>query len=749
MSALGSALLASIALVSFSTLTLRENPRLTPPLSQTVNSCREDDKEGIEEPSRPFDAVSDLNALLADDRHLSPALQESLDRYLAGALPDLTAQDVGLGAIGRGFVAFARCFWHLYLPNLPLDPAVGLRAHSGFLGRQLVNLSSVFTTLQAAEVALTGNSRNAKMDRIGAEVDSLRQQLDSAGVVPVTREGNPALLSSLFQELRAFQEQIISDAQLDSLLEDLQGSASAEIASREANLQRSVETLLRRLNLAYVDLGDILAPVRLALCSLKIGFSLLLHVAQSTSLPPATTHFGSLLHHLASFPTAAHSQAIDSVDLPVSIKVGEAPLAPARATLLQVTALTTRLANHAAFDRDALRRLTQLYDRLHYLWSADRRHEEEAAREAESLYKSKADNEQIASDEELEAAEFAKLFPTFDEPTTNDDPVKSTTASAPNTPARLLYPADQANLARLHVGIFANNSPSFGKTCADEFDTLRSASITTLLPKLFDGLDETLDRHSAVYRIRSLVELSQAASPSADVEAPHHDFYNEPNVRETAKAVPILLALSARLSDLIALWPDQMVLQNLRDRCETVLSLSSQSPIAQVLTALEQLLQHTEDWESYASREHSISTNRTAIINLIVEWRRFELTCWSRLLTAVQERFGDPVAEWWFRFYETTIRGAPGVDVDPENPPTQTPAEYYRDLVALLDSFMASSSLGQYRARLQLVLSFAHMAAKLGEKSPDFEVRLLLALDFSFRRRIAHHPPRFTGDGRR
>jgi midasin len=710
---------------------------------QIVNGCKQEDPDDT--PVVAFDASSDLAALVSAGRELSPALQEAIDLHLAATLPDLVKVDVGLAAIGRGFVAFARCFWHLYLPNLPLDPAVGLRAHSGFISRQLLDLTSVYATLESAEAALTGNAQNPKMARIGEEIASLRQQLESAGVVPVTRESNPALLSGLFRELRSFQEQIISDAQLDALLDDLRNPSSPELSSREANLQRSIETLLRRLNLAYGDLGDILGPVRLALCSLKIGFSLLLHTSQSASVPSASTHFATLLHHLASFPTIAHSEAVESVDLPLSIKVGDAPLPPARATLLQVAALTGRLANNAVFDRDAAHRLTRLYDRLHYLWTADRRHEEEAAREAESLYRSKVDVQQVASDEELEAAEFAKLFPTFDEPTTNDDP-KSTlpNGSTSTAPSRLLQSSDQATLAKLHVGIFAGGGAAFASVCASEFDGMRSASITTLLPKLFDSLDEVLDRDSAVYRIRSLVELSQAAAPSSDVEAPHHDFYNEPDVRETAKAVPILLTLSSRLADLIALWPDQMVLKNLRERCEAVLSLSSKSSIAQVLTALEQLLSHTEDWESYASREHSISSNRTSIINLIVEWRRFELTCWSRLLSTVQDRFGDPVAEWWFRFYETTIRGAPGVDVDPNEAPTQMPAEYYRDLVALLDSFLASSSLGQYRTRLQLVLSFANFAAKLGEKSADFEVSSFpTAVSIA----LHAHGVEFTGDG--
>lgn len=660
------------------------------------------------------------------DRQLSPVVEESIDRYLSSPLVALAENPDSLAAVGLGFVAFARSFWHLYVPNLPLDPAIGLRAHSNFLGRQLTHLTNLYAAVAKAEAGLTGNGQSLKMSRVDQEIDALRRELDSAGVVPVTREGNPAMLSGLFRELRSFQEQITSDVQLDNLLDDLRKPWSAELASREANLQHSVETLLRRLELAYGDLGDILGPIRLALCSVKIGFALLLHISRLTSLTTSSTHYTSLLRHLAGFPTVAHTQAVESVDLPLSIKVGEAPLPPSRATLLQVTALATRLANHAVFDRESLRRLTTLYDRLHYLWSADRRHDEEAAREAESLYRSRADIQQIASDEELEAAEFAKLFPTFEEVADDAQPSNLPNGAAPSHP-RLLQPSDQANLARLHVGIFAGLGSRFSASCKSDFDTMRSASIATLLPKLFDSSDEILDRESAVYRIRSLVELSQAAAPSTAVDAPQRDFYNEPDVRETAKAVPVLQALSSRLADLIAQWPDQMVLQNLRERCEAILALSSKSSIAQVLTAIEQLLTHTEDWESYASREHSIIIGRTAITSLIVEWRRLELTCWSRLLSTVAARFDDPVSEWWFRFYETTIRGAPGVDSDADEVPTQTPAEYYRDLVALLDSFLARSSLGQYRARLQLVLSFANLAAKLGEKTADSEVRELLS----------------------
>ena len=665
--------------------------------------------------------------LVSTERQLIPELAEAVDLHLAGVLPALNSATPTLEAVGHGFVAFARCLWFLYVPNLPIDPAIGLRAHSGFLGRQLAVLSQTFVVVHQAEVALTGNKTNPKLASLGLEIDALQRELDGAGVVPVTRQGNPALLAALFQELKSFHQQIVSDLQLTTLLDELAQPWSDNLANRESNLQHSIGTLLRRLTLAYSELDDILGPVRLALCAFKIGFSLLHHVAKSAAIGVSSSHFAALLTHLASFPTVAHAHAIERVDLPLSIKVGEAPLAPARATLLQVTALTTRLGQQDVFDRSALRRLTQLYDRLHYLWSADVKHAEEAAAEAASMYKSKANNDEQKTDEELEAQEFAALFPSFeelDEEGRLAEKKEAANSTATSTPM-LLKPEDQVTLARMHVRLFANEPAAFADPTAREFEAMRSSSVQTLLPGLFDSLDEGLDRSSAAFRVRTLVELSQATAPSKLVDPPQRDFYNEADVRETAKVVPLLLGLAARLRELIDTWPDQMVLQNLLQRCETVLSLSSKSPIAQVLTAIEQLLQHTEDWESYASREHSISVHRTALTNQIVEWRRLELTCWSRLLSTVVTKFDQSVAEWWFRFYEVTIRGAPGVDVSEDeaeaemDEPVQSPGEYYRELVALLDNFMAKSSLGQYGARLELVLSFANLAAKLGQPSND------------------------------
>ncbi|GAA5961125.1 hypothetical protein JCM3765_001235 [Sporobolomyces pararoseus] len=656
----------------------------------------------------------------------STLLSISAEKYLVQYLPALQNAQASLAVVANGFVGFSRFLWNLYVPNLPIDPAVALRAHANFVGRQLASMTAILTAVRADEAALNGNGSNAKMERVGKEVTELQRQLEQAGVAPVTREGNPALLSALFAELKSFQEQIIGDHQLDSLLQSLEKPWSPTSASREANLQRSVDTLLRRIEHAYAEIPDIVTPIRLALCTLKIGFALLAHSSQAAATPSGHEPFRNLLSSLADFPTVAQFPRIASAELPLSIKVGEAPQHPTQATLLQLAAFSTHHSIETNWNAEASLRLTQLYERLHHLWSTDRRHEEEEAEEAASLYKAKVDVQQVATDEELEAQEFAKLFPSYEEAnegggTTSQPSNANGTAKTP----RFVRSDDELVLYQLHTSLFGNKSKS--TTPSTLFESLRTSTVNTLVTKLYSGLDESLDRNSAVYRLRTLVELARQVDPPQGVEAPHYDFYTEANPKETAKAVPILLAFITRLEELIAIWPEQMVLQSLRDRCHAILAFSSTSPIAQILTALEQLLQQTEDWEKYADRQHSINVNRSSITTQIVEWRRFELTCWNRLLHTVEDKFEEPVAHWWFRFYETTIRSAPGLEESAEGEKeekidTET-SSYWGELVKLLDSFFQTCSIGQFSARLNLVLSFGRYALDLsvaGKSSVGF-----------------------------
>lgn len=665
----------------------------------------------------------------------SEIVQRAADRYLNVSEATLFGSTFEGTGVAAGFVAFGQFLWHLYVPNLPLDPAIGAQVRSQYLARRLASVSASLDVVLLEEAASSGNASNAKAARLQSDLENLRRESSSAGSAPVEREIDLSLLASLFAELRSFEDQILSDALVRGLLSDLcnADAPAATMAARVESMRRSIDTLLRRLDHAYGRMSDILTPIRLALSVVKIGFSLLAAHAKSAAVPPTDVPYRHLAERLTSFPSVQVTDSIFQEELPLSLKQGEAPLPPAQATLLQIAALATAVDRDTCQRDDVVLRLTQLYERMHHLWATDRRHDEEAAEAAASLYKAKVDIHEVKTDEEIEAAEFAELFPAFDN--VDAAPTSSPSTAPGTTSARFIQSGDQDLLAQLHNSVFGNPTLTGDKSPARVFERLRVAGLDRLLPRIYDSLDDGLDLNSAAYRVRALVELARALKPTDAVEAPHHDFYNGANVLETSKAVPVLNALIARLSVLINKWPEQMVLHGLRDRCRAVLDLTADAPVALVLTNVEQLLQQTEDWEKFADREHSIATDRSALTTLIVDWRRYELACWAQLLSTVETRFGASAHEWWFRIYDAAIRSAPGLDSEAETSAEGAEA-FYRDLVSLVNTFLSSSSLGQFQPRLELVLSFAKFARRLGSSPRALEVSRVGILHF------LHNPER-------
>ncbi|KAM0791302.1 hypothetical protein ACM66B_005774 [Microbotryomycetes sp. NB124-2] len=676
-----------------------------------VNAAQAD--EGVKISTVSGGRPSSVQGLCDNISLYSGATQEALSLYLSPALGKLARDPASLLDIALGYVGFARMLWHLYFPNLPIDPAVGFQTRARFIGRQLSALQGLFAAVQTTERSLTGNERNTKLERLAAEAQALQTERDSSVSFPIVRDGNAALLAGLFQELRGFQQQVIPDQQLNDLVKAASTSATPDVMNREANLQRSIDTLLRRLRTAYANMDDILDPVRLSLCSLKIGMALLVQAQQWGAATKADRAFSQFAARLVSFPRAAYAGDIETQELPLSLKFEEVVVPASLATITQLSSITDRLSHYGGRNRDELLRVKQMYDRLHHLWTMDRKHEEQAARDAESIYKAKTNVQEIKSDEEIEAAEFAELFPTYEQAEDDaKDEVNGVHASSKTK--RLLQLSEQSIVARLHILLFsrAHQHSEYGSS-GSTWNALRDSVVSTLLPKLFDVLGDDVDRKSAAWRVQALVNLIKAGEEATTLSDVRGDFYTESNVPETAKATPVLQSFAQRLSGLIAAWPEQMVLQTLLDRCNAILGFAASSPIAKVLTALEQLLSQTEDWETYASREHSVAADRNAIIELIVRWRRLELSCWSKLLDSVQHRFADSISEWWFRFYETMIQGAL------ESRDEDGRQQYLRELVTLLDSFLSSTSVGQFAARLELAASFANFATILGQEFAD------------------------------
>jgi midasin len=141
--------------------------------------------------------------------------------------------------------------------------------------------------------------------------------------------------------------------------------------------------------------------------------------------------------------------------------------------------------------------------------------------------------------------------------------------------------------------------------------------------------------------------------------------------------------------------------------------MDSHSPVAKILSALEQLLLRTEDWEIYANRENTLRVHREALIALIVEWRRLELSSWQTLLESEVSQCRRGGAKWWFQLYDAAIRGVLNAAAEEEQGQSNRLAVYLRELVSLLVEFMTSSSLGEFPHRLELLASFSAYSTSL------------------------------------
>ncbi|CAG8710126.1 11900_t:CDS:1, partial [Acaulospora colombiana] len=186
-----------------------------------------------------------------------------------------------------------------------------------------------------------------------------------------------------------------------------------------------------------------------------------------------------------------------------------------------------------------------------------------------------------------------------------------------------------------------------------------------------------------------------------------YDFYKDENIVEARKLGVIIANFQRRLKELLKLWPEHAILQQLHSICDRINGFKLNSPIAKLLTGLELLLQKSEDWESYASRDVSMKPNREEVTNLIICWRQLELTCWPKLLAAQDKYYKKSALKWWFHLYGCIIRPVHEISrryADGDAPPVFK--DHITEIVKSLDQFVQSSNFGEFESRLELIRIF-------------------------------------------
>ncbi|KAH7103718.1 P-loop containing nucleoside triphosphate hydrolase protein [Auriculariales sp. MPI-PUGE-AT-0066] len=577
-----------------------------------------------------------------------------------------------IAAVGRLFLATSLLSINIYMPNIPVDPVAETVARISTLNERLVWLQSMLDAALAVEGTTTGNSTSPHIQRLQQRVVDIGRQRQQIPDLPFQRESSPRLLSRLHGEIQTFIAQVANADKLKALTEDLiRGQLTAQ-----ARVQSTLATLVafkHRLSTSYPTYADLVAPFNAAVTQLATGISMMAH-----SSPSLYSHQDGLVHCVSRRPSIGAAIAVRSQ--PSRLE------STAQVDLLVLAFAGLAFERSSGVDTRELVAQVDIYaEQLCSVWLLDRELEVQREKAETSLYR-QAHEDQQADEEERD---FLALFPQFT--AEGGQPAVSNAPAAIASKALLRIREEHVELViDAHLQLWATASP----TPRTQFPQL---AINAVKAKLNASVasDDSLD---SVAWSAQLSELRNTMDSLASQDQQVYNFYRDPNVPEIRKALTVLQRLEARLQHLVTLWPDQMVLFDIASRCRNVLALDVHSPVAQVLSSLEGLLLHCADWERYANRENSLHAEQQLLTSLIVDWRRLELTFWSRLLDIEVSTCEAGVAEWWFHMYDMTIRGTLA---------SEEVNEYLASVVPLLESFITSGPIGQFNARIQLIGSFA------------------------------------------
>ncbi|KAI0631943.1 midasin [Trametes polyzona] len=658
-----------------------------------------------------FDRATNGMAASPYQQHLRAPLRSLANPTNAGSYATL----------GQGWIGLSRFLLELYVPDIPIDPTAIQSCSHQFWDQQRALIEEELLLHRRYEERTIGRRDNLAIRYLSQQLSDAQKRLEG-DTTTTSGRGDMTRLHAYWTEARQFLEQAASPSKVDAIVSALQSGEPSAIM-REQMVQDSTAAFSQRLDGVYSDFEDINGPLHVALLQQRLGLRLLADASNvSHAVDPEAGRIGEAL---VVFP---------------SVKGPELLRNTARSSTPSFPLVVYRLAAVASDVssgvelQSLLPELDTIYEQSLGLWLIDKARAEEAEKEAQSLYRHKTETNVPQTEAEIEEQEFLALFPEYEDLV--DDEATPSTKEASRKPKSLVMADEVKRLCTLHQALFAaDQASSRALHSRIGHEELRRHLVQELVVAQVSNLPETLDQLSRPYQLAVLLgRLSKLHGTSSGGSKPYN-FYADSNVPEVHKALEVLRRMVARLVVLIREWPEQMVLQHLKSRCDAILNLDILSPVAKVLSAIEQLLLHMEDWEMYANRENTLKAYQHDLATLVVSWRRLELTSWQGLLRTQAQEFSDGASEYWFRLYEATVRGVASAAHEEEQGEIGALAKYLEGLVPLLDTFMGSTPLGQFTQRLHYLRAFEEYCAQHG----SFQEELLSE---AFRR--AHRVLRFT-----
>jgi len=203
--------------------------------------------------------------LVAMQRFLHPSFRQFADQSLSRRQTIVN--------LGSCWVSLGRLIISLYVPDKPIDPAVGQYAILESFRREEANLSSQIHLHSQFEQRTTGNENSNLIAYLNACLGEVSENMPASSSHHSQNRRNLSPIRTFWIEVSQFLTRVISPAEANSFLFS---DANDETASRREHLiQQSIAAFCQRLDVVNPEYADISGPLQLALLYISLSPSCL------------------------------------------------------------------------------------------------------------------------------------------------------------------------------------------------------------------------------------------------------------------------------------------------------------------------------------------------------------------------------------------------------------------------------------------------------------------------------------------
>ena len=516
----------------------------------------------------------------------------------------------------------------------------------------------------------------------------------------------------LRRDLSHFSATVGSCETVTQIWTKLEHNCEAQSSSWIISLSNFVRSLQ-----SYSTFPDIVVPVAEAACRLMRVVQVMTDRVSQRSVRDKWLGLDQTLTRAASLSPSSPASLLQQSRWLLSGNLMNLFEAKDRILFLQSSLLSFAQSSFQERGRDVLHSITTS---LLHMWREEEELQERIKAEKDAMYRTKT----LCSDEDEEAeaeAEYKSLFPTFSdvfhdlsvEDTLNVQQTKTTTNQQSAESGDSLRALQIQESVLMLEKILLKQDRSHGTTSRKLFG--QRLQVVLNLIKSCQGLSSPDLQRKMIPNLVSQVTLLISKFEDNDKKA-GRNFYKDFNFEQISLVRPILETLTVRIIELLESFPENPVLLQILKVKSRVTSLSVMSPLQQFLTGLELLLKSCQEWEKNAHKGVSIQEQMDKITDLILTWRKLELSGLKVLLdTSLTELRDQTVSKFWLH--------VAGIVLERGN----KKEEVVRSLVR----FMEAGSVADFQARLDIIESVSNLLDIIGTRAPVLPVLRNLHIYYS------------------